>query len=564
MALNTTEANALLLNSINDHREGDFKVGREVFVQPFKDIYLYNRLENGQITGGRIEYVRLLSVAAIFILVLACINFMNISTARSSHRAKETGVRKVLGAGKVNLRNQFLVESILMTLLAVVIAVVIVFGFLDAFTHLTGKGFANQLFTFTHLWYLLAFVLTVGTLSGLYPAFVLSSIDTGRSLKGLPVKSGKSSTFRKVLVVIQFSITMIMITGAITVFRQVSYIQNKNIGLDRSNLIRTFSYDMDPEKDYPRYKEELLSKRGIESVTMTNQLLINIRNSTSQLDWDTKLSTEDLDFFMIDGNPDFLTTTKIKLKEGRNFSWDLRTDTANYLINEAAQRLMGMENAVGQNLSVWGRKGKIVGVVEDFHNASLHKSIKPLVIRNSMEDAWMVLVRSKDGMNKEAIESLEEVFLKFNPNRAFWFRFLDDLYNSQYRNEILVKKLARIFTIVAIVISMLGLYALVVYSTEQRTKEVGIRKVLGASVSNIFRLLSRDYSILLTIALIISTPLSFYAMTEWLAGFAYRTSLSWWFFAIGSVIALVIAYGIIGFSTAKAAVSNPIDHLRDE
>lgn len=562
--ITTEKANKLLLNSITDHREGDFVVERDVFLQPFQDRYLYNRLHNGHIAGGRIEYVRILSAAAIFILLLACINFMNISTARSSHRAKETGVRKVLGARRVNLRNQFLLESILMTLLAVILASAIVLLFINAFVSLTGKEIADQLFSMKHVLYLLSFVIAVGILSGLYPAFVMSSMAIGHSLKASISKRGSNTNFRKALVVVQFSITMIMITGAVTVYKQVSYIQNKNIGLDRSNLVRTFSYDMDPVKDYPRFKEELLAKRGIESVTMTNQLLINIRRYTSQVHWEGKLETDDLEFHMIDGNPDFIETTRIQLKEGRNFSWDIQSDTSHYLINETAQRLMGLEDPIGKDLAIWGMKGKVIGVVKDFHNASLHKSIEPLIIRYEMADAWMTLVRTKDGMNKEAVESLEEVFLKFNPNRAFWFRFIDDIYNAQYHSEILVKKLSRIFTIVAIVISMLGLYALVVYSSEQRTKEVGIRKVLGASLTNIFHLLSKDYSVLLLISLLIAVPASFFMMTEWLAGFAYRTTLDWWLFGVGSVIALIIAYGIIGFSTAKVAVSNPVDHLRDE
>ena len=558
------EADARLANSITDHRKGDFLVDREVFLQPFKDRYLYNRLKNGKIDGGRIEYVRLLSIAAVFILLLACINFMNITTARSANRAKETGVRKVLGARKVNLRHQFLIESILTSFIAVVIAIILVLILAEPFNQLTDKEIKGQLFTWTHLWFVFVFALIIGLLSGIYPAFILSALKINESLKGVFSNNGKSNFFRKTLVIVQFSITMIMITGAITVYRQVSYIQSKNIGLDRSNLIRSFTYDMDPRKEYQRYKKTLLEKKGVESVTLTNQLLINIRDATSLVSWDGKLETDDLEFYLIDGNPDFLTTTRIELKEGRDFSWDLKSDTANYIINEAAQRLMRMKEPIGKNLSIWGMKGKIVGVVKDFHNASLRKEIRPLIMRNDISDGWMVLVRSKEGMQKEAIASLEEVFYEFNRNRTFWYQFVDRLFDSFYRSELLVKKLSRLFTIIAVLISMLGLFSLVIYNTRRRTKEVGIRKVLGASVVQIFQLLSREYLLLIFISMLIGIPISFYAMSQWLDSFAYRTPLSWWLFTIGAIIAFGLAYLVIAYTTAKAAVANPITHLRDE
>ena len=558
------DANSKLVNAIIDHRDGDTLVEREVFLQLFKDMYLYNRLENGTIAGGRIEYVRLLSIAAVFILLLACINFMNITTARSSHRLKETGVRKVLGARRANLRHQFLVESILTSLFAVCIAVLIVYVLKEPFDQLTDKEIADQIFTLKHVSYALCFILVIGVLSGIYPAFILSSIRINESLKGALSSSGKSAFFRKSLVIVQFSITMIMITGAITVYRQVSYIQNKNIGLDRSNLLRSYTYDMDPNKDYQRYKETLLSKPGVESVALVTQLLIDVRNATSGVSWEGKLETDDLEFYTMDANPDFLATARIELKEGRNFSWDLQSDTSNYIINEAAQKLMGMKDPVGKKMEMWGIKGRIVGVVKDFHNASLHSDIKPLIIRNKMRWAWMVMVRAKEGQQQEAIASLEEVFYEFNKNRTFWVRFVDDLFDSQYKSELLVKDLSRLFTVIAIVISLLGLFSLVIYNTERRTKEVGIRKVLGASIAQIFQLLSKEYAFLILISMLIGIPICFFAMTQWLNGFAYLAPLSWWLFAVGGFISFGLAYLVIAYSTAKAALSNPITHLRDE
>ena len=558
------EANKQLLNAIIDHRQEASAVDRELFLQPFRDMYLYSRIENGSINGGRIEYLKLFSVSAIFVSFLACINFMNITTARSTQRAKETGVRKVLGASKQSLRSQFLIESLLSTMLAAVVAAIFVVLLADPFTSLTGKELSIALFSWMHMLYLIGFVLIVGLFSGLYPAFVMSSTKIIHAFKGLPIKAGNGAYFRKALVILQFTITMMMIIGALVIYQQVSFIQSKSTGLDRSNLIRSYTYDMDPVKEYARYKESLMAKKGIESVTLANQLLINIRNSTSQVAWDSKLETDDLAFYVIDGNPDFLETTKIRLKTGRNFSWAMKTDTANFLINEAAQRLMKMEEPVGENLSIWGMKGKIVGVVEDFHNASLHSEIKPLIIRNDLSSGWMVLTRAKEGMQQEAIASLEEVFYEFNKNRTFWFRFMEDIYSSQYRNELLIKKLAGWFTAIAMIISMFGLLSLVLYATQRRTKEVGIRKVLGASVAQVYKILSLEYVYLIAISLLLAVPISGLLMSRWLEGFAYRISLDAWLFVVAAAASLLVSYLVISYNTIKVAVSNPVNYLREE
>ncbi|WP_462253526.1 ABC transporter permease [Ekhidna sp.] len=559
------DARKLLVNADVDHRKDYSTVKHELILQPIKDAYLYGRFKDGNIDGGRIDYVRLLLAGAIFILVLACINFMNLSTARSVQRAKEIGIRKVMGALKMDLRNQFLIESILITFFSVLLAIGVVLLFLDSFNRLTMKDIEYHVFTLKSVGYLIVFGLVLGILSGLYPAYVLSSINTQQSLKGLVAKGRSRFSFRKFLVVLQFAITVIMITGAVTVFKQVSYIQNKNIGLDRTNLVRTYTYDMDQNKEYASFKNELLKRPGVESVTIVDQLLINMRNTTDRIKWEGKEKGGDINFYVIDANPDFLPTVRIELKEGRNFSWDLKTDTMHYLVNEAAVNAMGLTDPIGKSFKMWGQEGKIIGVVKDFHLKSLHNSIEPLVIRNDMAYNWMVLLRTKEGMQKEAVESLEEVFYLFNnPKRAFYFRFMDDMYENQYRSEMLIKDLLWFFTIIAIGISLIGLFSLVAYSTSRRTKEVGIRKVLGATISDILRLLSREYTILLGLGLLIAVPLSHQIMTYWLSGFAYRIELGVGVYIAASSSALLMGYLVVLFKTAKTATLNPVNQLRDE
>ena len=558
------EANLKIKTAIiNNRDDGEISI-REIFLQPFKGRYLYNRVENGKISGGRIEYVRLLSVAAIMILLLASINFMNLATARSAKRAKETGVRKVLGAFRSNLKAQFLTESLLITAFALVASLALVFLLLPQFNEVTGKDVTIAFFTPGFIASLFVFVLLLGLFSGAYPAFYLSALSTISSLKGGHKHNRSDVVFRKGLVIFQFMITIIMITGAITVYRQVGYIQTKNIGLDRSNLIRNWAHEFNSSKDYQIFKSELLKRPGIEGFTTTNQNLIDIGNSTSDPEWNGKLKDELAEFYILSGNPDFIPTTGIKLKEGRNFDWGIQTDTANYIINEAAQKLMRMENAVGEDLEFWDVKGKIIGVMEDFHNASLHRAIEPMILRYDLQNNAMILTRTKPGQTEEALASLEEVYHLYNPKREFHYEFMDDIYNQQYQSELMVKDLSLYFTILAIVISCLGLFALVSYTAEQRTKEIGIRKVLGATIMNILQLLSREFVWLLAISMLVAVPLAYFVMSGWLNGFAYRIDLSWWLFAIAGIVTIVISYSIIGSHAIKSALANPVDSLRDE
>lgn len=559
------QANDAVWDAINEGRNAeDDRWHRTIFLQPFKDTYLNNRFANGKPNGGRIEYVQLLSYAAILILLLASINFMNMATARSAKRAKETGVRKVLGAFGLDLKGQFFTESVLITLFGLIVALALVVICLPQFNVITDKEVTLDFFTPAFLTSLLGFVIVVGVISGFYPAMYLSSIKTVVSLKGGHKHSKKDKLFRKSLVVFQFMITVFMISGAIAVNQQVSHIQNMNIGLDRFDLIRSWAHEIDPVKDFKVFQDELLKRPGIESVTFSSQDPIDIGSSTGDPKWQGKLDEKGYDFYIIDGMPELIPTLKMELVDGRNFSWNTAMDTANVIINQEAMRLMGLIDPVGMDLEMWGRKGKIIGVVRDFNSTSLHKEMQPVIIRFDPERTHRILTRAKPGETEVAIASLEEVYHMFNPKREFNYDFMDDMFNNYYKSELMVKDLSYYFTVLAIVISCMGLFALVAYTAEQKTKEIGIRKVLGASFGSILGLLTTEFLWLLMISLFVAIPLTFYSVSAWLDGFAYRISLSWWLFGLSGILTLLISFGIIGGHAIRSALTNPVESLRDE
>ncbi len=557
------EANNAIANAIVDNRP-DEPTTEEIFLQPFRSLYLYNNYENGQVAGGRIEYIRILSMAAILILVIASINFMNLSIARSSRRIKETGIRKVLGALKTGLRYQVLTESILIALFGLIVSVLFTLLLIPQLNELTGKSITLDLTNPLVYIVPLLFALILGTMSGLYPAFYISSFNTVKSIKGAIPQNHRNSLASKGLVIFQFMVTIFMITATITVYQQISYIQSKNIGLDRVNLIKTYMYDMDPMTDFKLYRNKLLQMPGIAGVTATSTTLLNVTNSTSDPIWTDKGEDEQISFDIVITDPDFLPVTKISLKEGRNFDPNIRSDTSSLIINEVAARVMRMENPIGQTIEFWEGKGKVIGVINDFHNHSLHSSIKPTIIVNYPEDTYLIYIRSKPGETSEALASMQTVHEEFSPERTLYYNFVDDLFNEQYKTELVVKDLALYFTILATVISSLGLLGLVAYSTNRRTKEIGIRKVLGATLLNILRLLSTEFMRLVLVAIGIALPLAYHLMGNWLQNFEFRIELSWWLFVLAAIFTIILSLVTLGSQALKAALANPVNSLRNE
>ena len=536
----------------------------ELDMTPFPEKYLHSAFKNGFIDGGRIEYVRLFSVVAAFILLIACINFMNLATARSTKRAKEVGVRKVVGAGRPTLLVQFMGEALLLTLFSIVLAIALSTLLLPAFNSLTGKQLSLPVRQPLFWLAMLGLLLMAGFVSGSYPAIFLSSLQPIRVLKGSLRFSGGATFFRKGLVVFQFTLSMMFLVGMIVIYRQMDYIQTKNLGYDRENLVY-LPLEGDLAQKYPLFKMEADKSPGILAVSKIRQAPTELHNHTGDIRWMEKDPNQVVSFVSTDVGYDFVKTMKLELAEGRDFSRDFPTDSNGFIVNETALKRMGYQNGIGKTLWWGSHKGKIIGVLKDFHFASLHQAIEPLVIRLNENRQWgTLLARIGAGKDKEGLASLQKLCKELNPAFPFSYQFSDEEFNKLYRSEQLVSKLANYFAFLAIFISCLGLLGLAIFTAEQRTREIGIRKVLGANVTGIISLLSKDFLGLVLIAIVIASPLAWYIMHGWLQDYAYKTPLSWWIFAAAALSAIVIAFVTVSFQAIKAAMANPVKSLRAE
>jgi putative ABC transport system permease protein len=539
----------------------------QLFLQNYGESYLYSDWKEGKQNGGRIEYVRIFSIVAIIILVIACINFMNLATARSMRRAREIGVRKVVGAGKGQLIGQFMGESLMISFFAMILSLAITFFILPAFNNLTGKQLSLNFADPAFILLVTGLVIVAGFFSGSYPALFMSSFNPIVVLKGALKLNPGSAWFRKGLVVFQFALSILLILGMIVIYRQVNYIHNKNLGFQKENLLY-MPLEGALSKTYPAFKMELMKQPGIMSVSSSGHSPIQVGSSTMGVRWPGKDTTKLLLFSNTPINYDYVKTMGIQLIAGRDFSPGYGLDSNNYLVNEAAAARIGYKEPVGKELTMWGDKGTIIGLMKDYHHNSLHVPIEPLIIRLHKESwgpLWgNILVRTEAGKTKEAIASMEKVFRQFNPGYPFKYYFTDDELANNYKAEHTVSKLSRYFAFLAIFISCLGLFGLVTFTVEQRVKEIGVRKVLGASVPGIVRMLSKDFLRLVLIAAVISFPIAWWAMNKWLADFAYRINVGWEAFAIAGMAALMIALLTVSFQAIKAAVANPVRALRSE
>ncbi|QDK77958.1 FtsX-like permease family protein [Spirosoma sp. KCTC 42546] len=539
-------------------------------LHPMADMHLYSEYKNGKVVGGQIEYVRIFSIVALFILLIACINFMNLATARSSVRAKEVGVRKVVGAGRSSLIGQFLSESILTSLLAVVLALSFVSAILPTFNALFERQLTLDL-TNSTLWFIIAgLVLITGFLSGSYPALFLSALQPIKILKG----SGPSSRlqfgagpalFRRTLVVFQFSLSIFLIVGMLVVGKQMNYLRTKNLGLDRENVVYIpLEGALAQPQTMEPYRQAILRNPSVASATLTNRLPIDVRSNSTDLSWPGKDPKRLVSVSAMSVGSDFIRTTNIKLLGGRDFRAGSLADSSNYLINETAAKLMGLKAPVGKEITFWRGKGQIVGLMKDFHLSSLHQAITPLVVVFYPENTRYLLVKTQAGKTQQAIADLEQVSKQFNPTYPFTYHFLDEAFEKLYKAEQQISTLVNYFGILAILISCLGLFALAAFTAEQRTKEIGVRKVLGASVASIVTLLSTDFLRLVLIALVLASPLAWWAVNKWLGTFAYQTELSWWIFGLAGALALLIAFLTVSYQSIKAALMNPVKSLKTE
>jgi putative ABC transport system permease protein len=536
----------------------------ELALQPFPEQYLHDAFKNGQLDGGRIEYVRLFSLIAVFILLIACINFMNLATARATKRAKEVGIRKVVGAEKGTLMIQFICEAILLTLCAIIIALALVVLLLPVFNQLVGKTLVLPLTQPAFWGALLGLLVLTGLVAGSYPAFFLSSLKPIKVLKGGLRFSAATTLFRKSLVIFQFALSVILIVGMIIIYRQIDFIQSKNLGYNRENLLYI---PMDGEliNKYELFKEQAADLPGILSISKMRESPTVITHTKGGISWAGKDPTQQVAFADAVVGYDFVKTLALQLKEGRDFSRQFSTDSADFIVNETAVKIMGYKDPIGQTLTWDDNKGTIIGVVKDFHFNSMHEAIAPLFIRLDTSPKWgTVLVRMKAGKTQTAIASLEKLCKAVNPGVPFTYQFSDQEYAKLYQNEQIIGQLSNYFAVLAIFISCLGLLGLAMFSAAQRTKEIGVRKTLGASVPNIIVLLSADFLKPVAIAFFIGAPIAWFAMEHWLQGFVYRADIEWWIFALAAGLTTGIALLTVSAQSIKAALTNPVKSLKAE
>ncbi|MBT1689826.1 ABC transporter permease [Dawidia soli] len=530
----------------------------DLFLQPLTSIHLHSNFTADVSGHGDIQYVYIFSFAGIFILLIACINFMNLSTAKSAQRSKEVGMRKAIGAQRSQLIRQFLFESIVLSFIALGIALVLVETLLPAFNLVSGKQLEFHPASSVVLLTLPAVTLMTGIIAGSYPAFFLSGFNTVSVLKGTS-KTGRGAVmFRKILVTAQFCISILLITGTIVVFDQLNFIRSKKLGFEKQNVVG-FTPLPDREK-FKDFKEALLATGGVSAVTISSNNLTYVASSGADFEWEGKTSDKKVLLHTLAVDPDFVETFQIKMVEGRDFSSDIASDGSAVILNEEAIRQMGIEDPVNKR---WGEKGKIIGVIKDFHFKSVHEKIEPLVIFNDI--GYGKIYARLNGPNaQESIAAIERTFSKFAPDHPFEYSFLDDDFDHLYTAEQRTGRLFNYFACIAIFVSCLGLFGLVMFATEQRTKEIGVRKVLGASVSSVVTLISVDFIKLVLMANIITIPVSLYAMNRWLSGFAYHVDIHWTTFAIAGVTSVGIALITMAYQSLKAAWTNPVKALRAE
>lgn len=534
-----------------------------LFVEPFSDRYLYANFKNGIQAGGRIEYVRMFSFIALFILLIACINFINLTTAQAAQRTKEIGVKKTLGASRKSLVVQLFGESLLLSCLSAVMAVGLVFAFLPLFSEITAKPIQVAL-TVNLVLGLVLVVLVTAFLAGVYPAFYLSGFNPVTVLKGkLPVTLGNLFV-RQGLVVFQFGISVVFIIGFLVINRQIDYTQTRHLGYDRSNVI-TFAREGAVEESTEAFLSEINKIAGIERVaTMPGSILAGTDRQAG-FSWRGQQSDMGYLFKSPRISYDVIETLGMTLVAGRTFSKQFGDDESRIILNESAAKMMNLKAPVGMTIKQGDGYSQIIGVVKDFQYGSMHQPIEPLIFRfRTAQTSPHVMLRIKAGAEEAVIAQVKALYEKFHPKYAFEYSFLDADYQKLYAAEQRTGVLASIFAVLAILISCLGLFGLAAFTAQKRQKEIGIRKVVGATTSQIVTLLSQDFLKLVLIAFVLAAPVAWYAMNEWLQGFAYKVDIEWWVFALTGVVATSVALLTISFQSIKAALMDPVKSLRSE
>lgn len=563
---NVEEFGKKFKHEVREHVE---KTNVELFVYPFAKAYLYGNFENGKQSGGRIEYVRIFFIVAIFVLVIACINFMNLATAQASKRAKEVGLRKVIGAVPGQLFRQFMGESFLTVLLSAVVAIGLVLIILPGFNELTGKQLGFFLLDARIALIFLSVVIFTSFLAGSYPALFISEYKPVEVLKGQLKSGGAAAIFRKSLVIIQFALSIFLIISTIVVYRQMNYMENKDIGFVRDNVFYMWMQG-DVGSKFETVRTQLLSDPSIESVSATSQLPIDIGNSTSGVSWEGKAPEEKVLFTNLHVDYDFIQMMKMEMTEGRPFDRTLISDSANYIVNETAAAKFGFRNGTAdQDLTMWDRKGKIVGVVKDFNFGSLHSPIEPLILRIPRSQTLAnqfdcLLVRAKEQQTEQALKAAEQVWKQYAAGYPYKYSFLNQDWENFYKAEGQRGKIFNALAALSIFISCLGLFGLSAFSAERRTKELGIRKVLGASMPGLVGLMGKEFAVLVMVAAVIGCPLGWYVMNAWLTNYAFHVEVGWISLLAASLACMTVSLVTVAYHSLKVSAANPAHSLRYE
>jgi putative ABC transport system permease protein len=556
-------ANSKIKNVILQHSGGRAKTTE--FLYPVSQLRLYSDFENGVAVGGRIERVRIFTIIAIFILIIACINFMNLSTARSEKRAKEVGIRKVIGARKNSIVLQFIAESVFLSLIAGILALIIVQLCLPAFDQLV----ENQLviaYGNTYFWIAgVSFILFTGILAGSYPAFFLAAFRPVSVLKGTFKNTGSFITPRKVLVILQFTFAIAFIIYTIVVEQQVKYAQKRETGYDKKNLVYVFLQG-DIDKNYELIKNDLLNSGAATSITKAQAPLTQNWSSGISMNWQGKDPNAVIQINRYTEDGGLVKTAGMQLIEGRDI--DIKnypSDSTACLISESAVKAMGFKSPIGQVIYDDPLNWHVVGVIKDFILESPYEPIKPFMVKGPKYGGSVLLIKLNNSNNTaQNLAKAEKTFKKYNPAYPFEYHFIDQEYAKKFGDEQLTGILASLFSILAILISCLGLFGLATYMAENRINEIGVRKVLGASVASIATLLSKDFIRLVIVAILIASPISWFAMNKWLEGYDYRVNISLWIFLVAGLLAICIALLTVSYQAIKAAIANQVKNLRTE
>ena len=559
--VNVDNLNKTLYNYIQTK---DTSINARMSIYPMSRWRLYDSYDDGKEVPGRVKYVNLFSLIAWIILIIACINFMNLATARSEQRAREVGVRKVLGAGKVKLIAQFISEALIMSFISALLAVALIYLALPAFNNLLSEQLSVHLFYPSHISALIAIAVLCGLIAGSYPAFYLSSFNPVGVLKGIRIKSGSAGFIRKGLVILQFAISVTFIICTIIIYQQINHIKERNLGYNKQDLVY-LNLNGNMKQNFDVIKNDLKQSGVVENAALSKSTVLELGSNTSDFNWDGKDPNKQVLITVESISPEYIATMGMKLKAGRDFYNGNNADTGNIIINDAMAKLINKKNVVGTVIYGGDSKVTVVGLVNDFLYNDMYSSAAPLLLYIDTASTNYLTIRLHANADlKTALPKIENIIKKNNPGYPVEYKFIDDSFSQLFQTETLIGKLAGVFAVLAILISCLGLFGLAAYTAERRKKEIGIRKVLGASVQGITGLLSKDFLWLVGIACLISFPVAWLVMHNWLQNYNYRIEISWMIFIAAGFLAILIALITVSFQAIKAAMANPVKSLRTE